>query len=82
MPALIIMTRSWYIIHFFLISVDNENSSQDSCHFSYLNKATREAMDNMEKQQPFFKNFEPNFLKVSKIIEKKFHINSILSTQK
>lgn len=67
MPALVIMIRSKYTSSFLPTSIESENISKDSLHFSDLNKATRETMDNLEKLKIFFLYFKSNFLQKSKI---------------
>lgn len=79
--ALTIMTRSRYISLISPISIKSKNSLEDSCHFFDLNKATREAIDNMEKSQIFLSNFESNFHQKSKILNKKIYVEEFLSTK-
>lgn len=81
MRALAIMTKFRYTSSSLPTSIYSENSSEDSPHFSDLNKATREAIDNVKKSKIILSNFEPNILQKSKSVKEKIHIEEFPSTE-
>lgn len=81
MLALAIIIRTRHISLLPPISIDNENSLEDSSRFVVLNKSTKEVMDNIRKSKKLSQILEPTSIKEPKIVKKNIHIEEFISTE-